>query len=90
VDILRLFLHISFAWEQFLLEHTQTLHIYTSVLLPGVCKLECPFLDVTASIFLHPDGLEYVSCQKNSFNKKGLIYMIFIQFIVIQNENNFK
>jgi hypothetical protein len=29
----------------------------------NVCKLECSFLDVTTSIFLHLHGLDYVSYQ---------------------------
>jgi hypothetical protein len=33
------------------------------VLLASVYKLECPFLDIVTSTFLHPHGLDYVSCQ---------------------------
>jgi hypothetical protein len=42
--------------------------------------------NVIALIFLHLHGLDYVSCQIfYSFYEKGLIYMILIQFIMIQN-----
>ncbi len=57
-----------------------------NVISKGVCKLECPFLDVTASIFLHLHGLNYISCQfLCALYEKRLIYMSIIQFIVIQN-----
>jgi hypothetical protein len=40
----------------------------------GVCKLECPFLDVTALIFLHLHGLDFVSYQVFClFYEKGFI-----------------
>jgi hypothetical protein len=41
-------------WEGVMLSHTEM----------GVCKLECPFLDVTMLISLYPYGLQCVSCQE--------------------------